>query len=285
MLANEIHIRDPFILTENGCYYLYGTRAAAFGKKIGGFDVYVSRDLVHWSEPKPVFTSEDFDMNHGVNWAPEVHKYRGRYYLLATFTQKNSDLRGTAILSCDTPDGMFTPHSDGFITPADWYALDGTLYIENEVPYMVFCHEHVQILNGTVEAVRLSDDLKKPVGAPFTLFRGSDAYGVTYQEGKRYITDGPFLYRHQNGSLSLIWSTVIDGQYAQCRALSDNGSITGNWIQQPHLFTRDGGHGMFFRDLGGQLMLTLHRPNNQPDERPVFFPVEEIGDNLIVQAE
>ena len=260
MLANEIHIRDPFVLTENGCYYLYGTRAADFGKKIGGFDVYVSRDLVHWSEPKPVFTSEAFDMNHGVNW-------------------------GTAILSCDTPDGMFTPHSDGFITPADWYALDGTLYIENEVPYMVFCHEHVQILNGTVEAVRLSEDLKTAVGAPFTLFRGSDAYGVTYQEGKRYITDGPFLYRHQNGSLSLIWSTVIDGQYAQCRALSDNGSITGHWIQQPHLFTRDGGHGMFFRDLGGQLMLTLHRPNNQPDERPVFFPVKEQGDTLRIPAE
>lgn len=283
MLAQDIHIRDPFILPENGVYYLYGTRASHFGMNPGGFDVYTSRDLIHWSEPKEIFDSSKFDLNRGVNWAPEVHAYQGSYYLFATFTQKNSDNRGTFILKSDAPDGQFLPHSDGSITPNDWFALDGTFYVENGVPYMVFCHEHVQILNGTVEAVRLTDDLKQPASDPFTLFRGSDAYEVPFIAGERYVTDGPFLHRHENGALSLIWSTGVQGKYAQCRALSDNGSITGHWTQQPHLFTEDGGHGMIFQTFDGGWMLTLHRPNRQPDERPAFLPLSEVGSVLSVQ--
>ena len=49
MRLDEIHIRDPFILTDGGKYYMYGT-----GKHTGGlgFDVYTSDDLVSWSEPR-----------------------------------------------------------------------------------------------------------------------------------------------------------------------------------------------------------------------------------------
>ena len=41
MNLKDINIRDPFVLFENDKYYMYGTRAADFGKKTGGFDVYV----------------------------------------------------------------------------------------------------------------------------------------------------------------------------------------------------------------------------------------------------
>ena len=62
---NEINIRDPFILTENGKYYMYGTRAASFGINVKGFDVYVSDDLENWSEPVECFDSEKNGMNKG----------------------------------------------------------------------------------------------------------------------------------------------------------------------------------------------------------------------------
>lgn len=45
MNCSYINIRDPFVLCENGKYYMYGTRAVDFGRKTGGFDVYVSSDL------------------------------------------------------------------------------------------------------------------------------------------------------------------------------------------------------------------------------------------------
>ena len=75
MNCNEINIRDPFVLYENGQYYMYGSRAKNFAMCSGGFDVYVSADLENWSEPKVCFNSEAFDLNNGANWAPEVHKY------------------------------------------------------------------------------------------------------------------------------------------------------------------------------------------------------------------
>ena len=95
--CQDINIRDPFVLFENGKYYMYGTRGKNFGKKTGGFDVYVSTDLKNWSEPIECFNSEKYNMNTNVNWAPEVHKYKDGYFMFATFTKPNG-LRGTYIL-------------------------------------------------------------------------------------------------------------------------------------------------------------------------------------------
>lgn len=282
MENNDIAIRDPFILKENDRYYLYGTRSDNFGQGTGGFDVYVGDDLVNWSDPVEIFNSERFNMNKGANWAPEVHKFNGKYYLFATFEQKNG-YRGTYSLVCDTPDGQFVPCSDGALTPEDWWSLDGTLYVsKNGKPYLVFCHEHVQIRNGTVCYVELNDTLSAAVDAPVYLFSGSDANGAVYNDKDSYVTDGPFLFRGKNDRLYMIWSTGLNGQYYQCLAYSDNGEIDGNWIQADPLFTKDGGHGMIFTDFAGKLKLTLHCPNVQPLERPVFFDVSDDGNSIII---
>src|SRR5208283_5178235 len=50
--------------------------------------------------------------------------------------------------------------------PEDMMTLDGTFWVEDGVPYMVYCHEWVQIVNGTVEMIRLADDLSGTVGEP-----------------------------------------------------------------------------------------------------------------------
>lgn len=132
MKNNDINIRDPFVLYENGKYYMCGTRANNFGKKTGGFDVYVSENLENWSEPIECFNSEEHNLNYQVNWAPEVHKYKDAYYMFATFTRESNGLRGTFILKADSPLGPFVPHSNGAVTPEDWECLDGTLYLTRE---------------------------------------------------------------------------------------------------------------------------------------------------------
>lgn len=46
MLLHEISLRDPFILAENGRYYLYGTRCnRAGGHYADAVDVYTGTDL------------------------------------------------------------------------------------------------------------------------------------------------------------------------------------------------------------------------------------------------
>ena len=78
MKAADFKIRDPFILPWEGIYYLYAS------DYIHDFIVRTSSDLENWSEPRKVtnlpahfWATRDF-------WAPEVHFYRGSFYLFAT---------------------------------------------------------------------------------------------------------------------------------------------------------------------------------------------------------
>ena len=282
MINSEINIRDPFVLVENGKYYMYGTRAKSFGCKTGGFDVYIGTDLENWSEPVEVFDSEKHGYNSQVNWAPEVHKVGDSYYMLATFT-KPDGLRGTYILKSDSPEGEFLPHSKGSVTPDGWECLDGTLYEENGKKYCVFCHEHTQILNGTVCVVELSDDLTEAVSKPIELFDAGSYIKREASESCHNVTDGPFFYKTSKGKLLMIWSTSIDDNYIQCIASSDNDSVLGNWYHLEPLFKDDGGHGMIFKGLDGKLRLTLHCPNRSLFEKPVFFEIRETEDTLEIE--
>lgn len=283
MKQNEINIRDPFILKEGDTYYLYGTRAKDFGKKVNGFDVYTTKDLIHFSEPKVCFDSGKWDMNREVNWAPEVHKYNNSYYMLATFTKENG-LRGVYILKSDNPDGEFQPHSNGAVTPDEWECLDGTLYInKNNEPYLVFCHEHTQIIDGTVCYIRLSDDLTHSIGEPVYMFSGSTPdWADKKPEGEHYITDGPFMYRTTDGELLLIWSTFVNHMYCQCVAKSSNGELDGEFIHLPPIITNDGGHGMIFK-ADDKLYLTFHTPNKTLEEHPTFKELIDTGDNIVIK--
>ena len=73
------------------------------------------------------------------------------------------------------------------------------------------------------------------------------------------MTDGPFLWRGENGALLCLWSGFSGKGYAQGLAVSDNGEIDGHFTQLDPLFLEDGGHGMLFRTLEGETCLALHR--------------------------
>ena len=279
MRFEDINVRDPFILTEKGKYYLYGTRAVhTWTQEIKdgyGFDVYESYDMVEWSEPKSIFENNEGFWGEFQFWAPEVHKYNGKFYLLATFGARGRN-RGTAILVCDTPNGTFVEHSVGSITPEEWSCLDGTLYVENGTPYMVFCHEWTQIKNGEVCALELTKDLKSSVGTPFTLFKATDgAPWVKEVDTDCYVTDGPFLM-HIDGELICLWSSYGEGGYLEAIARSSNGKMDGAWtVDKKLLFEKDGGHGMVFEDLDGNLNFVYHTPNETPLERPCVCKIDK----------
>lgn len=283
-LTSEINIRDPFVLVHGGAYYLYGTRGPTCWGPADGFDVYVSQDLAHWSEPVCCFHNDGSFWADRDYWAPEVHPWRGRFYLFASF--KRADLcRGTAILVSDSPLGPFVPHSQGPVTPPEWECLDGTFYQSRAgEPYMVFCHEWVQVGDGEVCAVRLSDDLSRAVGEPRVLFHAWDAAWsrpVRHSSGVTgRVTDGPFLWRTREGRLLCLWASFSQTGYTQGVAVSQSGEIDGPFVQEMPLFDRDGGHGMVFRALDGTLYLTLHTPNEHLRERPVFHALREENGKL-----
>lgn len=268
MKLNEIHIRDPFILPYGDKYYMYGSRVG----KQKGFDVYISDDLENWSEPKSVFEKNADFWAEKDFWAPEVHEYKGKFYMFASFKAENV-CRGTGILVSDSPDGEFKVHADR-ITPPEWECLDGTFYVENDVPYMVFCHEWCQVHDGEVCAVKMTPDLKKADGEPRLLWKATDAEWIFAACGEgNYVTDGPFLYK-EGEQLKCLWSSFSKkgGLYVLSSVTSDNGSITGNWhIDDKLLYEEDGGHGMIFKTKEGKRKIVIHSPNYAPDERPIIL--------------
>ena len=146
MKTTEINIRDPYILVHGGKYYLYGTRSATCWGAADGFDCYVGEDKENWKGPIEIFhRPEGFfaDQNY---WAPECIYYEGAFYLITTLGGSDRK-KGIYVLRSEQPTGPFEVYSER-ITPEDWACIDGTVYIEQGVPYLIFSHSFEDTPDG-----------------------------------------------------------------------------------------------------------------------------------------
>lgn len=310
LALSDFYAHDPFILPDpvTKTYYLYtaiGARQSPAGR--AGVVAFKSADLKSWEGPRLVFSVPDNIWANPADgaWAPEVHRYHGKLYMFITLHNNNKlldepmpvthpiyqgkpaplHLRGTQIFVADSPEGPFRLLGKGSATPAGFMALDGTFYVEDDVPYMVYAHEWIQVLDGTMEAIRLAPDLASSIGEPFYLFKASDAPWLSEQhatsaKARTYVTDGPFLYRTQNGKLLMLWSSYKDGLYMEALAYSVSGKLAGPWRQAAPLVGEDSGHGMLFQTFDHQLMLVLHQPFREAHAK--LFQMRDTGDSIVV---
>lgn len=304
LALGDFRAHDPFILADaaSGTYYLYtSVTSGALPRGQAGVVAYTSKDLKTWDGPQVVFTvPADGWANpaHGA-WAPEVHCYNGRYYLFVTLHNRDkiiaeppqswkvTHMRGTQIFVSDTPTGPFVAMADRPTPPEDRMTLDGALFVEDGQPWIVYCHEWIQVVNGTFEAMRLTPDLSATVGEPVLLFRASDAPWITPWQAKpddkprEFVSDGCFFYRTKTGKLLMLWSSWQEnGKYAEAVAYSLSGRLVGPWRQAEPLLTDDSGHGMIFKTFDGRLMLVVHRPTMSPQSRARLHELEDTGDGL-----
>ena len=287
------HISDPFILADPASrrYYTYvqfvdSRRFPEVPAGRGYFYVLESEDLIHWSRPRVCFERGDFwaDLDY---WAPECHLWKGKYYLISSFRAAGTYRRCQCLVS-DSPKGPFRPVREAPVTPEGWPCLDGTLYVDRSGhPWLVFCHEWLQVEDGQICAVRLSEDLGEAVSEPMVLFRASDGPWTGRIVNGGGVTDGPFLHRLPGGRLLMLWSSFApDGGYAMSYALSESGEIHGPWIQREEpLYAMDGAHSMLFHAFSGQLMMACHCPNDHARKRILLFEMEERPDGIRIVNE
>lgn len=284
--TKDIRIRDPFILAHDGVYYMYGTNCQNPEDNV--LYVYKSIDLENWSSPSKIFCLGNETWATGELWAPEVHLYKGKFYMFLSLLGKHGK-RGTQIFVCDTPDGIFEAICDRPATPYQRSCIDGTLYVENGTPYIVYSadwpdnyDEEKGCYVGEIWAVEMKADLKEQAGEPFRLFRSdespSSSVGTAVKiEGKdaiRFGSDGPFVTTLSNGNIILTWSPIPKRNYVVAAAISENG-IRGPWRHLDNIFENNGGHAMFFDDFDGNKKMTIHYPELYPEERALVLPVEE----------
>jgi len=275
-------LRDPFVLVEDGVYYMYGTGWRAYKNESGSLDG-------EWKYLENVVQTPSNVA--GDKWAPEVYKYNGAYYMFTTYKSSITNHRGTSVFRADSPEGPFVEISNGHVTPAEWDSIDGTLYIDNDgQPWMVFVHEWTSTSDsvGRMAVAKLSNDLTKFISTPIELFKATDASWSGYT-----ITDGCFMYTTSDGQLLMLWSNIDKSNgYAVGIARSNDGAVTGKWSHDNDLLyskntfgNYDGGHGMIFKDIDGQMYLSIHSPNaviGSRKEKPIFIPIYEENGTLKV---
>ena len=286
MITSDIPcLRDPFIVVEDDAYYAYGTGWICYKNTSG--------DLQGpWVSLGAVASVADPARDGGDHWAPEVHRYKGGYYMFTTYMNKETGHHGCTVMRSDSPEGPFCEITGGTVTPAEWDAIDGTLYVDGEgQPWMVFVHEWVCMPDrvGTFAAARLSEDLTHFVSEPFELFRADEPSWAAHT-----VTDGCFLHTTAEGDLLMLWSNFDAHGYVIAVARSANGRLDGKWIHDEKLLYSkamtgeyDGGHSMLFTAMDGQTYLSFHSPNAPVGgrrETPVFLTIEE-KDGRLVWAE
>ena len=296
---DSIVMSDPAILADSATqmYYLTGT----------GGQLYMSRDLAMWTGPYDVTDTDPYSWmgRHPMIWAAELHRYNGKYYCFATFTNRGIlmrefrghpvERRASHVLVSEKPYGPYRPMADPIYLPIDRPTLDGTFWVDRDgQPYMVYCGEWLENGNGTIEKIRLKPDLSGTVGEPKVLFHAFDSPwnrsgnpSEAGPHGENQVTDGPFLFRTGTGRLGMIWSSWVNDKYTQGVAYSKSGTLDGPWIQEKKPVTPpDFGHGMLFRTLDGRWMMSVHRHNEQVGARkvrvPHLFEVDLSGDKLRV---
>lgn len=286
MITSAINnLRDPCILVEDGVYYAYGTGWVCYKNTSG--------DLGGaWTKVGTVASVRDPALDGGDHWAPEVHRYNGAYYMFTTYKNKKTGRHGCTILKSNSPEGPFTEITGGHITPADWDAIDGTLYVDPEgQPWMVFVHEWISMPDGvgSFAAAKLSEDLTHFISEPMELFKANEP-----EWAAAGVTDGCWMYTTKEGELLMVWSNFDAFGYTVAVARSSNGRLDGEWIHEKELLYSkamtgeyDGGHAMIFTGPDGQMYLSFHSPNaavGSRKERPVFLAIEE-KDGRLVWAE
>ena len=164
-LADSLEIADPFVLRgPDSLYYLYGTSAP------DGFRAWRSRDLVAWEPLGYVYRAADSSWARGSFWAPEVRRYRDRYYL--TFSAKGPGDAGLrlCLAVADDPAGPFAELAAPWLDHG-FGAIDAHLFVDADgAPYAFY--EMVGVVGepwagdghfkGTILAEALAPDLLAP---------------------------------------------------------------------------------------------------------------------------
>ena len=275
-------LRDPYVIVKNGVYYAYGTGWHCYKNTSGNPEG-------PWKDLGVVASVRNSDTDGGSHWAPEVHEYKGNYYMFTTYYNSVTNHRGCIILKSDSPEGPFVEITNGHVTPADWDAIDGTLYVDPDGrPWMVFVHEWTCMPGGigSFAAAMLSEDLTHFISEPFELFKANEPSWAVMG-----VTDGCFLYTTKEGNLLMLWSNFDAHGYTLAIARSENGRLDGKWIHEEKPFysksmtgTYDGGHGMIFTAPDGQMYISFHSPNTPVGDRketPVFLAVREENGTLV----
>ncbi|MBN1420310.1 MAG: family 43 glycosylhydrolase [Planctomycetes bacterium] len=202
-VGGELRMGDPFVLLHDGKYYLYGTNAG------DGFTYWTSSNLRDWEAGGYAYRRRGDSWGGKTFWAPEVHPYRGTFYMV--YSAQPRDAKTFAARIClavaDDPAGPFTDfHAPLF--DVGWSCIDGHLFLDDDgKPYLFFDRVGARgdahspsgsgYLYGDIYGVELEKDLSGPMGEPTLCLQADQPWELSTTPGhaRTRTNEGAFVFK------------------------------------------------------------------------------------------
>lgn len=261
--ANPVYARDfpdPHVVEYRGKFYAYATESGA-----KGFQVMESTDLVNWTHRGTAFTVPWSRVHY---WAPEVIRYRNRFYMTYSALNPETGKRDIGIAVSDNPLGQF--EHKAILVRAEENRLgviDATIFFDKDrKPYLIYSEEDPR----AIVMRAMAPDLLS-VSSEKTLLIRPDRpweYGVTEAPTMVYRNGIYHLFYSASGfegtketcrySVAHAWSRSLKGPYTK-----DDGPLLagdGSRVYGP-------GHQCIVRTRAGEEWMLYHAWDEQGEPR------------------
>lgn len=277
-----VKIGDPFVLADNGVYYLYATNSA------NGFSVWKGTSPEKQEYVGLCYLKEE-SFGYECFWAPEVVKRAdGKYVMHFTARDRADGLLRTGVAVADSPLGPFRDVKKGKpMFNIGTATIDATCFTDDDgKSYLFYSRDcSTNIVNGIhtsqIYGVRLSDDLTEVVGEHILIATPSqdwEAHSLgapcvslihdkRFEDGKeRYVwNEGPFVLKHDGKYYMTYSANCYDSKYYSVGVavadspLGEYKKFDGNPIMEYIEGEMSGpGHNAFFTDADGTLTCAFH---------------------------
>lgn len=228
--AAPIVMGDPFVLRQQGTYFLFGTTQTD-----RGFEFYVSSNLVQWRRGGWAWEKSNDSWATGLFWAPEVFQYRNRFYLIYSGQLRGAP-RWQMRLALAVADQAQGPYRD---LHAPWFDLgestiDGHVFIDDDgKPYLYFSRNGAKdgYLYGILCGVALEPDLSRPVGTPIPLLEANQPWECV-DRAKNRCNEAPSVHK-RNGIYYMTYSANNTSTSAYGIGVATAQSPLGPWTKFP----------------------------------------------------
>lgn len=256
--AKQLYQADPTIFSEKNTYYLYGTNEMDTSK---GFQVFTSKDLVHWVSPDG--SSDRLALKKGDSfgsanfWAPQVFSYQNSYYMAYAADEQ------IAIAKSSSPLGPFTQSRVQPLFPSTPYkTIDPYVFADDDGQlYLYFVEENG---GNNICVAKLKGDLSGvEEGTQKTCITATEQWENT-QNKSWPVTEGPTVIKKE-GTYYLFYSANDFRNPDYAVGYATGTSPLGPWtkhdgpmISRNNLSVNGTGHGDIFAGENNQLYYVFH---------------------------
>lgn len=253
---NEIFLADPTIFTDNGKYYMSGTRFI----DPEGFPLLVSDDLEHWKYARPdmmILRKGDESFGSTGFWAPQLFRYGDSYLLAYTANEQ------TVVASAPSVNGTYSQSSICAVDQSE-KNIDPFIFRDDDGKYYFY---HVRFGGGNY-LWGAEFDPESGTIRPETLtkcFSNTQQWEHTGSYPSDPIMEGPTVVK-LDGMYYLFYSAnhFQSQDYAVGYAVAE--SPLGPWVKNEAnpMISRDivgekgSGHGDIFFDNNGRMRYVYH---------------------------